>query len=193
VKRIFALLLALLLMLISSALGEVLVDGNVAVTDEYLVEYGLDYSTPDEVALYLHVFRELPPNFLTKQEARELGWVSSKGNLWDVAEGLSIGGDVFGNREGLLPDEDDRTWYECDVNYFGGYREDERVVFSDDGLIYYTEDHYESFDMLYDGWYEGEVVWDYDYESEYSSAWSSEEDGDALTESIFDLIFDGLF
>jgi len=180
-------------MLISSALGEVLVDGNVAVTDEYLVEYGLDYSTPDEVALYLHVFRELPPNFLTKQEARELGWVSSKGNLWDVAEGLSIGGDVFGNREGLLPDEDDRTWYECDVNYFGGYREDERVVFSDDGLIYYTEDHYESFDMLYDGWYEGEVVWDYDYESEYSSAWSSEEDGDALTESIFDLIFDGLF
>ena len=192
-KRIFALLLALLLMLLSSALGEVLVDGNVAVTDEYLVEYGLDYSTPDEVALYLHVFRELPPNFLTKQEARELGWVSSKGNLWDVAEGLSIGGDVFGNREGLLPDEDDRTWYECDVNYFGGYREDERVVFSDDGLIYYTEDHYESFDMLYDGWYEGEVVWDYDYESEYSSAWSSEEDGDALTESIFDLIFDGLF
>lgn len=192
-KKILALMLALLLMLLSSALGEVLVDGNVAVTEEYMVEYGLDYSTPDEVALYLHVFRELPPNFLTKQEARELGWVSSKGNLWDVAEGLSIGGDVFGNREGLLPDADDRTWYECDVNYYGGYREDERVVFSDDGLIYYTEDHYESFDMLYDGWYEGEVVRDYDYESEYSAAWSSEDDDDALTESILDLIFDGLF
>lgn len=191
-KRILALLMALLLMLLSSALGEVLVDGNVAITEDWIVEYGMDYSSPDEVGLYLHVFRELPPNFLTKEEARELGWVSSKGNLWDVAEGLSIGGDVFGNREGLLPEADDRTWYECDVNYFGGYRADERVVFSDDGLIYYTGDHYESFDMLYDGWYEGEVVWDYDYESGYGSAWSSE-DEDSLTEDVLGWILDGLF
>ena len=150
-KKLLALILALLLFALP-VLGEeidVLVEDGVAVTDELLVEYGYDYSTPEEVALYLYVFVELPPNFLTKAEARELGWVSSEGNLWEVADGMSIGGDVFGNREGLLPEEDDRVWYECDVNYYGGFRGGERVVFSDDGLIYYTGDHYESFELLY--------------------------------------------
>lgn len=137
----------------AEVLGEIIVEENIAMSDEYIVEYGLDYYSPDEVALYLYAFVELPPNFLTKDEARDLGWVSSEGNLWDVAYGMCIGGDEFGNREGLLPEARDRIYYECDVNYEGGYREGERIVFSSDGLIYYTADHYESFEMLYDGFY----------------------------------------
>ena len=133
--------------------GDVIVDGDIAMADDWLVEYGYDYYSTDEVALYLHAFAELPPNFITKDEAYDLGWSSSKGNLWDVAYGLCIGGDVFGNREGLLPEARGRTYYECDVNYNGGYRDAERIVFSDDGLIYYTGDHYESFDLLYEGFY----------------------------------------
>lgn len=159
-KKLLALLLALLMLLCSFALGEeieVLVEDGVAITEELMVEYGFPYSTPEEVALYLYVFVELPPNFLTKDEARDLGWVSSEGNLWDVTDEMSIGGDEFGNREGLLPDDGVRVYYECDVNYCGGFRGSERIVFSDDGLIYYTGDHYESFDQLYDGWYEGEL------------------------------------
>ena len=63
--------------------------------------------------------------------------------------GCSIGGDVFGNREGSLPDRSGRTWYECDIDYSGGKRGAKRIVYSNDGLIYYTEDHYETFVRLY--------------------------------------------
>ena len=159
-KKILLSLLLALSLLFSFAFGEVLVDGNVAITEDLLVEYGEYYSDPYEVALYLHVFCELPWNFITKDEASDIGWVSNRGNLWDVAYGFSIGGDKFGNREGLLPKSRDRQYYECDVNYSGGYRGGERIVFSDDGLIYYTEDHYESFELLYEGWYEGETYYD---------------------------------
>ncbi len=107
------------------------------------------YDTPEEVAEYIHTYGCLPGNFITKDEARDLGWVSSEGNLWDVAYGMSIGGDKFGNREGLLPDAEGRVWYECDINYQGGFRGSERIVYSNDGLIYFTSDHYESFDRLY--------------------------------------------
>ncbi len=107
------------------------------------------YDTVEAVAEYIHIYGHLPDNFITKNEARDLGWESSEGNLWDVAYGMSIGGDKFGNREGLLPDAKGRVWYECDINYQGGFRGSERIVFSNDGLIYYTADHYESFEKLY--------------------------------------------
>ncbi len=107
------------------------------------------YSSPEDVALYIHLYGKLPSNFITKNEAKKLGWDSSKGNLWDVTDQMSIGGDRFGNYEGLLPQADGRTWKECDVNYEGGYRGAERILFSNDGLIYYTNDHYESFTQLY--------------------------------------------
>ena len=107
------------------------------------------YSTPDLVAAYIHTFNKLPSNYITKKEAEQLGWVSSKGNLWDVTDEMSIGGDKFGNYEGLLPKKNGRQWYECDVNYEGGYRGTERILYSNDGLIYYTDDHYESFTQLY--------------------------------------------
>ncbi len=107
------------------------------------------YTGKDEVALYLHEFGHLPDNYITKKEAKALGWDSSKGNLWDVAPGKSIGGDHFGNYEGLLPEEDGRDYFECDIDYEGGRRNAQRIIYSDDGLIFYTEDHYASFEQLY--------------------------------------------
>ncbi len=107
------------------------------------------YTDPFEVAEYIHTYDKLPSNFITKNEARNLGWQSDKGNLWDVTDEMSIGGDKFGNREGLLPKKEGRIYYECDVNYEGGYRGAERLVFSNDGLIFYTDDHYGSFTQLY--------------------------------------------
>lgn len=113
------------------------------------VEEGGRYTAPEEVAAYLHLYGELPENFITKRKATDLGWESNKGNLWDVTDEMSIGGDSFGNREGRLPDQDGRKWYECDVNYEGGYRGAERLVYSNDGLIYYTDDHYGTFVQFY--------------------------------------------
>lgn len=109
-----------------------------------------NYTSKDDVAEYLHIYGKLPPNFITKAEAIALGWESNEGNLWEVAEGMSIGGDRFGNREGLLPSKDGRVYFECDINYAGGYRGAERIVFSSDGLIFYTADHYETFEQLYE-------------------------------------------
>lgn len=107
------------------------------------------YIDPYLVAEYIHKYNKLPSNYITKNEARELGWESEKGNLWEVTDEMSIGGDIFGNREGLLPKKDGRIYYECDVNYKGGFRGAERIVYSNDGLIFYTNDHYESFTQLY--------------------------------------------
>lgn len=109
-----------------------------------------EYTSKDEVALYIHLYNHLPSNFITKNEAKDLGWDSSKGNLHKVAPGKSIGGDKFGNREGLLPKKDGRVYYECDIDYKKGSRNAKRIVFSNDGLIYYTEDHYETYELLYE-------------------------------------------
>lgn len=108
-----------------------------------------EYTSKDEVAEYIYLYGHLPPNYITKSEAQDLGWVASKGNLWKVAPGKSIGGDRFGNREGLLPTAKGRKYYECDIDFDGKYRNAKRIVFSNDGLVYYTEDHYETFERLY--------------------------------------------
>lgn len=113
------------------------------------IEKESGYTTRDEVAAYIYKFHELPPNFITKKEAEDLGWDNSKGNLWEVSNKKSIGGDRFYNREGLLPEKDARQYYECDINYSGGYRGAERIVYSNDWLIFYTDDHYESFERIY--------------------------------------------
>lgn len=117
--------------------------------EEPIVSFGQDYYDMADVADYLHVFEELPPNYVTKAEADAAGWIPSEGNLWEVLDGAVIGGDGFGNREGLLPEESGRRYYEADVNYRGGRRGAERLVYSNDGLIFYTEDHYESFERVY--------------------------------------------
>ena len=104
------------------------------------------YTTKEDVALYIHTYGCLPKNFMTKDEARDLGWEG--GGLEDYAPGMCIGGDHFGNYEGLLPE--DRDYTECDIDTLGAEKRGaKRIVFSDDGLIYYTEDHYESFELLY--------------------------------------------
>lgn len=110
------------------------------------VEKDGSYTTPEDVAEYIHTFGTLPENFITKREAMTLGWLSSEGNLWEVAPGKSIGGDNFGNREGLLPEG---RYHECDVNYEGGFRGSERLIYGEDGGIWYTGDHYVSFEQLY--------------------------------------------
>ncbi len=117
---------------------------------ESVIEKDGWYSSKEEVALYIQTYGQLPENYITKDQAIQLGWNSKEGNLWKVAEGMSIGGDIFGNREGILPESDGRVYYECDIDYEGGYRNEKRIVFSNDGLIYYTEDHYESFEDLND-------------------------------------------
>jgi len=106
------------------------------------------YSSKEEVALYLHLYGKLPSNFITKAEAEALGWTG--GGLDSVAPGKAIGGDRFGNYEGLLPKKSGRVYYECDIDTLHASRRGaKRIVFSNDGLIFYTEDHYESFEQLY--------------------------------------------
>ena len=108
------------------------------------------YTTKEDLALYIHTYGHLPGNFVTKEEARAAGWEG--GGLDEVLPGMCIGGDRFGNREGLLPEATGRSWTECDVNTLHAKsRGAERIVFSNDGLIYYTGDHYDSFALLYDG------------------------------------------
>ena len=113
------------------------------------VEENKSYTSKDEVALYIYKFKKLPSNFITKSEAKKLGWDSSKGNLDEIAKGKSIGGDKFSNREKILPTKKDRKYIECDIDYNGGFRGSKRIVFSNDSLIYYTEDHYKTFTLLY--------------------------------------------
>jgi len=107
------------------------------------------YTSKDEVALYIHEYGRLPGNYLTKSEARKAGWVPSKGNLAKVCPGMSIGGDTFYNDEGELPDARGRSYRECDIDYVSGKRGAKRIVFSNDGLIFYTDDHYRTFEQLY--------------------------------------------
>lgn len=116
---------------------------------EFEVTEGGNYTTEEEVALYLHIYAKLPDNFITKKEAEKLGWDSKEGNLWEVAPGKSIGGSRYSNYERELPEAEGRSYFECDVNYEGGYRGSERIVYSNDGLVYYTGDHYKTFTLLY--------------------------------------------
>lgn len=106
------------------------------------------YDSKDDVALYIETYGHLPSNYITKKEAQALGWEG--GSLEPYAPGKCIGGTHFGNYEGLLPEADGREYTECDINTLGkDSRGAERIVFSNDGLIYYTGDHYQSFELLY--------------------------------------------
>ena len=120
-----------------------------AAQDGTVLDEDGSYTTKDDLALYIHTYGHLPPNFITKKEAEAAGW--SGGSLERVLPGMCIGGNRFGNYEGQLPAAKGRRWTECDVNTLGARsRGAERIVFSNDGLIYYTPDHYETFELLYD-------------------------------------------
>ena len=113
------------------------------------VEENGNYTSKDDVALYIHTYGKLPLNYITKAKAQEMGWDPEKGNLSDVLPGMSIGGSAFGNYEGNLPRATGRRYFECDIDYEGGYRGAKRLMYSNDGLVFYTEDHYKTFEQLY--------------------------------------------
>lgn len=112
------------------------------------------YTSKEDVALYIYTYKKLPKNFITKKEAKKLGWNSSKNYVGDVAKGKSIGGDKYRDYEKSLPRITGRTYYECDIDYKGKKRNGKRIVYADDfdeeiGFIYYTDDHYKTFERLY--------------------------------------------
>lgn len=147
-RKLFALLLALMMVLSAVpalAAKAKTIELNAA---DYPVEKNGWYSSMEEVAVYLATFEKLPGNYLTKNKASDKGWDNRAGNLDEVAPGCSIGGDRFGNYEGQLPDKKGRKWTECDIDYTGGFRNGQRIVFSNDGLIYYTDDHYNTFKQV---------------------------------------------
>lgn len=105
------------------------------------------YSSQEDVAAYLVTYHHLPDNYITKSQARKLGW--SGGSLEPYAPGKCIGGSRFGNNEGLLPKNE--VYYECDIDTLGARKRGaERLVYCEDfEHIYYTSDHYESFTLIY--------------------------------------------
>lgn len=106
------------------------------------------YYSKDDVALYIYTYGHLPDNFITKKKAQELGW--NGGSLERYKKGFAIGGDRFGNYEGILPKKSGRVYTECDIDTKGkNSRGAKRIVFSNDGLIFYTGDHYETFTQIY--------------------------------------------
>ena len=120
-----------------------------AATEQILPEDGI-YDDKDNVALYIHLYGHLPSNYITKREAEALHWHG--GSLEPYAPGKCIGGDWFGNYERLLPVAPDRTYSECDIDtMYANSRGVKRIIFSSDGLIYYTGDHYKTFELLYGG------------------------------------------
>ena len=122
-------------------------DNNSTFKEVEVEEDGV-YSSKIEVASYISKYKKLPKNYLKKKEAESLGWQASKGNLWEVTDKMSIGGDNFLNAEGLLEKKSGRKYYEVDIDYRGGQRNAKRIIYSNDGLIFYTDDHYMSFERL---------------------------------------------
>ena len=126
-------------------------------SDDYYMSLDIsedgEYDTKDEVCAYLVQYHELPSNYMTKKEARKLGWEG--GALNRLIDGMCIGGDYYGNYEGVLPDIKGREYHECDIDTLSGSsRGPKRIVYSGDDdneewNIYYTDDHYETFTLLW--------------------------------------------
>jgi len=123
-------------------------EGSTSQTAQSRIDESGSFTRKDDVALYIYTYGHLPSNFITKKEAKKLGW--SSGGLDNYIYGACIGGDRFGNYEENLPEKSGRVYYECDIDTMHQRsRGAKRIVFSSDGLIYYTEDHYSSFELLY--------------------------------------------
>ena len=107
------------------------------------------YTSRDDVAFYLYTYGKLPANYITEKEAVEMGWDSKNGDLSEIAPGMSIGGDSYKNEKKMLPEKSGRKFYICDVEYEQGSRNNKRIIYSDDGLVFYTENDCETFIQLY--------------------------------------------
>ncbi|MBQ2733492.1 MAG: ribonuclease [Clostridia bacterium] len=148
IKRLSLLLIILAVLFSAGACSPVSKQGTDSTPVISVLDENGSYTTKDEVALYISIYGTLPDNFITKEEARELGW--SGGGLERYAPGKCIGGDIFTNRDGTLPKKAGRVYYECDIDTLGASaRGAKRIVFSNDGLVYYTPDHYETFQLMY--------------------------------------------
>lgn len=104
------------------------------------------YISLSEVARYIYIFHKLPSNYLTKAQAEALGGLS---RIWTSTNMYTIGGDIFFNRERLLPIQSGFVYYECDIDSTRGSRGAKRIVFSSLFNVYYTSDHYGSFQQIY--------------------------------------------
>ena len=87
----------------------------------------------------------LPNYYVSRSEAKEKGWKSKSGNFSTLFPGKMFAGGIYQNRNGHLPVKPGRVWYEADINYKYGYRDKHRVLYSNDGLIFVTYDHYYTF------------------------------------------------
>ncbi|MCR5791397.1 MAG: ribonuclease [Lachnospiraceae bacterium] len=142
-KKCRYLLLAVLLLLLLCGFGRGSTDKT------RTLDPNGSYTSKEDVSLYLYTYNRLPSNFITKKEAKALGWPG--GSLEEYAPGKCIGGTYFGNYEGKLPEKKGRIYYECDIDTLGAKKRGaKRLIYSNDGLIYYTGDHYETFVLLYD-------------------------------------------
>lgn len=108
---------------------------------KYTVSYTGLYTSKEEVGAYIYTYKKLPSNFKRKSDFNRSDYTPQNK--------LSTGGDTFYNKEGRLPSASGRTYTECDIDYSGGSRGSKRIVFSSDFLIFYTADHYDSFDMMH--------------------------------------------
>lgn len=106
-------------------------------------------TTEAKVSEYIKQHNRLPDYYITKRQAQQQGWRANEGNLCEVLPNRAIGGDRFFNRENQLPVKPKRIWFEADINYHCGHRDAGRLIYSNDGLIFATYDHYRTFKQLY--------------------------------------------
>lgn len=134
----------------SSAKTENVSYGSSSTENQYNTEnssqqVSIEKLTEEKIVIsYVKQNHRLPDYYITKSEARKQGWNPSKGNLCEALPGKAIGGDKFGNREGRLPDGD--KYFEADVNYQCGGRNADRIIYTKNGDVYLTKNHYKSFD-----------------------------------------------
>ncbi|MEJ5106364.1 ribonuclease domain-containing protein [Chryseobacterium sp. MYb328] len=124
--------------------------GSASTEDQYTTgnssaQVSIEKLTEEKTVIsYVKENHKLPDYYITKNEARKQGWNPSKGNLCEVLPGKAIGGDKFGNRERRLPDGD--KYFEADVNYDCGGRNADRIIYTKNGDVYLTKNHYKSFE-----------------------------------------------
>ena len=94
--------------------------------------------------LTLMLKNDFPDYYILKEEALTKGWKPGKWLSNFVPEKMIISGRYYNDNQ-HLPQSVGRVWYEADINYKSGKRNGQRILWSNDGLIFVTYDHYETF------------------------------------------------